>query len=81
MKLMCKERVIYVMRGEGGFRGGAVGRSWVRFPMRSLGFSSTKSFRPVRRADNIATVLCRCLEIIRSSTSQSPKGLSRPLMV
>ena len=38
IKLMCKERVIYVMQGERGFRGGAAGRSWVRFPMRSFEF-------------------------------------------
>jgi hypothetical protein len=44
------------------------------------GFSLTKSFRPVLSADNIATVLCHCLEIVRSPASRSPEGLSRPVM-
>ena len=33
--------------------------------------------RPVRKADNLTTFLYHCLEIVGTSTSHSPKGLSR----
>jgi hypothetical protein len=37
-------------------------------------------WRPVRRADNLATFMCRLSRILRASTSWNPKGLSRPVM-
>ena len=35
--------------------------------------------RPVRRADNLATFMCRFYRNSGASTSWNPKGLSRPL--
>jgi hypothetical protein len=36
--------------------------------------------RPVRRADNLATFMCRLSRNLGASTSCSPLGLSRPVM-
>jgi hypothetical protein len=36
--------------------------------------------RPVRRADNLTTFMCRLSRKLTASTSCNPKGLSRPVM-
>jgi len=36
--------------------------------------------RPVRRADNLTTFMCRLSWNLGSSTSWNPQGLSRPVM-
>jgi hypothetical protein len=38
------------------------------------------SFRPVRRADNLTTFMCRLSWNLGASTSWNPQGLSRPVM-
>jgi len=37
--------------------------------------------RPVRRADNLTTFMCRLSWNLGASTSWHPQGLSRPVMV
>jgi hypothetical protein len=46
----------------------------------ALGSNQPLKEMPVRRADNLATLMCRLSENLGASTSWNPQGLLRPVM-